>query len=264
MNDYIPYNSLTMPEPIKIRDKNMKVQYISDLHLEFGDMFMPRTVGDVLVLAGDIAVGINAVEWINEAAESFKDVIYILGNHEFYHNDMPKLITDLRAPGLFAPNVHFLDNECITIEGVKFAATTLWAMVNKTAFYSMNDSNYIKYAYRYLTVGKVHGMFAEAKEFLLDSDADVIITHHCPSIKSINTSRYPNDLMNSGYYTDILADFEGHRVKHWICGHTHSSTKYEDQGIKVYNNCRGYVGRGKGPQGCEVADFNPEEYFEVC
>ena len=243
----------------------MKVQYMSDVHLEFGSMKMPEVTGDVLVLAGDIHVGTGAVEWINEAAAHWKDIIYILGNHEFYHNDVFKLIEALKQPGVFEPNVHFLNNETITIEGVKFAATTLWANMERFAFYSMNDSNYIKYGVGKMVLDDVHAMFKKNMNFLLDNvdDTDVIITHHCPSIKSINTTRYPDDTMNSGYYTDILDNFEVGNVKHWICGHTHSATSYNAYGIEVHNNCRGYKGYGMGPEGCEVADFNPEAYFEV-
>lgn len=243
----------------------MKVQYMSDLHLEFGDMIIPDAVGDVLVLAGDIGVGTDAVDWINKAAKEFKDVIYILGNHEFYHNDMPALITYMRkTPDLFATNVHFMDNDTLTIDGIKFVATTLWADMQSAAFYSMNDSNYIKYAGSSMSLEKVHGMFVENVEFLLKhNDADVVITHHCPHINSINTDRYPDDRMNSGYYTDILENFHKSSIKHWICGHTHSATEYEAYGITVHNNCRGYVGYGNGPQGCEVGNFNPEAFFEV-
>ena len=91
----------------------MKVQYMSDLHLEFGDMPIPEVVGDVLVLAGDIHVGADGVNWINAAAKQFKYVIYILGNHEFYHNDMPALISYLSQDHIFDKNVHFLDNDTV-------------------------------------------------------------------------------------------------------------------------------------------------------
>ena len=45
----------------------MKIQYMSDLHLEFegeDNMSVPEVFGDVLVLAGDIQVGIRSADWI--------------------------------------------------------------------------------------------------------------------------------------------------------------------------------------------------------
>jgi len=60
----------------------MKIQVMSDLHLEFGAFEIPRTDADVIVLAGDIHVGIKAIDWIKNQT---KPVIYVLGNHEYYY-----------------------------------------------------------------------------------------------------------------------------------------------------------------------------------
>ena len=244
----------------------MKVQYMSDLHLEFGDMPIPEVVGDVLVLAGDIHVGADGVNWINAAAKQFKYVIYILGNHEFYHNDMPALISYLSQDHIFDKNVHFLDNDTVILDGVKFVGTTLWSNVEARAFYAMNDSRIIKYDGSSMPLFKVKEMFEANMQFLHEnSDADVVVTHQCPHIKSINTERYPDDSMNTGYYTDIIDQFRDTNIKHWICGHTHSAVEYVEANITVHNNCRGYVSAyGKGVGGCEVEDFNPSAYFDVC
>ena len=46
----------------------MKINYVSDLHLEFGPMEIEPDVGDVLVLAGDIDIK-GQVDWINSIVE---------------------------------------------------------------------------------------------------------------------------------------------------------------------------------------------------
>ncbi len=56
----------------------MKLQYMSDLHLEFGGMENPEVLGDVLVLPGDVTIK-NRVDWIVEQASRFKHVVYMLG-----------------------------------------------------------------------------------------------------------------------------------------------------------------------------------------
>ena len=61
----------------------MKINYVSDLHLEFGPMEIEPDAGDVLVLAGDIDIKCQ-VDWINSIASKFDHVIYVLGNHEFF------------------------------------------------------------------------------------------------------------------------------------------------------------------------------------
>lgn len=92
----------------------MKIQYCSDLHMEFRENmrfmkslpFLP--VGDVLVIAGDVGYladkilpRLNFWKW---AAENYRQVLMIAGNHEFYNNG------DIAAQGenwqkMFLPNV---------------------------------------------------------------------------------------------------------------------------------------------------------------
>ena len=66
---------------------------MSDLHLEFynDNVWKPipndQDKDTVLLLAGDIGVGLSAKGWITEMCGRYKYVIYILGNHEFYKNE---------------------------------------------------------------------------------------------------------------------------------------------------------------------------------
>jgi predicted phosphodiesterase len=68
----------------------MKIRILSDLHLEFRHWTPPEADADVIVLAGDIHVGIHGVEW---ARRSFplNPVVYVPGNHEFYGGHMQGL-----------------------------------------------------------------------------------------------------------------------------------------------------------------------------
>ena len=73
----------------------MKIQYASDLHLEFADNWIYlkenslQVTGDILVLAGDIGyLGDENYskhpfwEWVSE---NYQQVIVCMGNHEFYN-----------------------------------------------------------------------------------------------------------------------------------------------------------------------------------
>jgi 3',5'-cyclic AMP phosphodiesterase CpdA len=65
----------------------LKIQILSDLHTEFSPFETPNIERDILVLAGDIAIGTDALSFLK--AETAKSpVIYILGNHEYYGNDI--------------------------------------------------------------------------------------------------------------------------------------------------------------------------------
>ena len=63
----------------------IKINLQSDLHLEFFKyaLYTPKFAGeDVLILAGDIQMGLHNEDWFVELLR-FRDVFYLLGNHEF-------------------------------------------------------------------------------------------------------------------------------------------------------------------------------------
>lgn len=72
----------------------MKIQYASDLHLEFSDNYSYlkrnplKPVGDILVLAGDIGYlnddNYGKHPFWDWASENYKQVIVAIGNHELY------------------------------------------------------------------------------------------------------------------------------------------------------------------------------------
>jgi predicted phosphodiesterase len=84
----------------------MKIALTSDIHLEFGDWYPVNPENaDVLILGGDIMLanevenapndtdqtvaykGHRFIEFLHNCKKEYKDVIYIMGNHEHYHGD---------------------------------------------------------------------------------------------------------------------------------------------------------------------------------
>ena len=105
----------------------MKLHVLSDLHVEFSPFTPdPDTVkaADVIVLAGDIYLGVKGITW---ARKNFPDkpVVYVAGNHEFYGFHWDKLLDQLREEAR-AQDVYYLENESIAINGVRFLGATLW------------------------------------------------------------------------------------------------------------------------------------------
>jgi predicted phosphodiesterase len=98
----------------------MKLHILSDLHTEFAEFSAPDTNADVVILAGDIGVGFNGIEW---AARQFPKVpvIYVPGNHQFYGHDIT-LIDELVKQ--FAANIHVLNDDKVVIDGVRFLGST--------------------------------------------------------------------------------------------------------------------------------------------
>ncbi|MDZ4759234.1 MAG: metallophosphoesterase [Bacteroidota bacterium] len=77
----------------------MKIQYCSDLHLEFSENkaflkeFPIKSVGDILLLAGDIVPFASMdkhKDFFNFCADNFETVYWLPGNHEYDHFDLAK------------------------------------------------------------------------------------------------------------------------------------------------------------------------------
>lgn len=257
-------------------DNNMKIQLISDLHLEFGkSVNIPKTDADVLILAGDICLAktfksgernesnIAYYRFFDSIHDKFKNIIYIAGNHEHYKSTFQKT-TKLLKKGLAEyKNVHVLDNEDIVIDGVKFIGSTLWANVNTESplvcnklRFAMNDFNLIKYKekenYRKLNIydmareHKVSSLYLENAIIpaSLKKQDCVVITHHAPSFKSIHEKYNSEHDLNTLYATD-MEYIMSENVKLWCHGHTHTAFDYKIKDTRIVCNPHGYPGENK-------------------
>ena len=105
----------------------MKIQVLSDLHLEHGG-FVPEhhPAADVIVLAGDLAPYTEGlVEQLREHWASAPHILYVLGNHEFYGTEIDEtraLLTQECAEA----GIHLLDPGKVRIDGTRFIGATLW------------------------------------------------------------------------------------------------------------------------------------------
>ena len=121
----------------------MKFALASDLHLEFATVELNNTEGaDLLVLSGDICVAKDLafkdtkrsevwMKFFEHCASQFKDVIYIMGNHEHYHGDFAKSYDLIKGVLKDLTNIHVMEKEFITFGDVTFIAGTLWTDMNK-------------------------------------------------------------------------------------------------------------------------------------
>lgn len=126
----------------------MKIAVCSDLHLEFGDLYL-KNPGDVyvLVLSGDILVAAdigrpdphnfmegarsNRVrDFMSRCSVEFPHVVYIMGNHEHYNGDFATTATKIRYMLAEFSNIHFLDKECVKIQDIMFVGGSLWTDMN--------------------------------------------------------------------------------------------------------------------------------------
>ncbi len=235
----------------------MKLHILSDLHIEFGEPELTETNADVVILAGDIHLGIKGFDW---AKDNFRNqrVIYILGNHEYYRGAIPKLTDKLKELSL-GTNVHILENEALTIEDVRFLGCTLWSdfrLLNNlnvaviAAQEMMNDYKLIRLnpIYRKIQPSDTaiwHGksrswLEKELQKGKKEEKKTVVITHHAPSILSV-PEQYKNDHLSAAFASEMEKFIEKTEPDLWIHGHLHTSSDYLIGSTRVICNPRGYT-----------------------
>lgn len=250
----------------------MKLLVLSDLHVEFAP-FVPEQVAwaaaDVVVLAGDIHTGVQGMAWARQAFAD-KPIVYVAGNHEFYGQHWNRLLDKLRAHALIH-DIYFLENEAVTLDGIRFLGVTLWtdfeffgpenrARMMVAAQLGLNDFQVIKAdplvnegkrsGYKSLKLTPSHTLqrHQESLVWLRQelqngvSERTVVVSHHYPHPNSTHPN-WANDDITAIYGSKLSEDILlGAKV--WVHGHTHDSCDYRiDDGpcsVRVVCNPRGY------------------------
>lgn len=105
----------------------MRIHVLSDLHVEkFDHPKSPPALpdADVVVLAGDIHKGTHGMQWARQRFGNLP-IVYVAGNHEFYDQHWDDLLGELRREAELY-DINFLENDAVTIAGVRFLGATLW------------------------------------------------------------------------------------------------------------------------------------------
>ena len=263
----------------------MKLALVSDVHLEFADWYPSNPdQADVLLLAGDImlASDLNGTykserfkEFLTNCKREYKDVIYIMGNHEHYNGDFATSHELLRE-ACDINSIDFLDKEVATINNVTFIGGTLWTDLNKEDPKTMNQISYLMNDFRIIqnsnkttsfkdTKGNFQQRYSkfspedcveDHKAFLKVIDDTitsnptgtfVVVGHHAPSKQSVKPG-YEKDLIVGGAYSSDLDEFilSHPQIKVWVHGHTHDKFDYMIGSTRIVSNARGYVGYERG------------------
>ncbi len=270
----------------------MKIQLVSDIHLEFGMIEIPNNGADVLILSGDITVASrietheqlkqNTHAFFQQVCKDFKNVVYVLGNHEHYHGNFAYSYDVLTREFAHLHNLHILDIRSVVIDDIVFVGGTLWTDFNRDdptvkwdAQRMMNDYrgvfNGVPSSYnmtpRFLPDDAIayHNAMLKFIDDTYNDDAwkdqpdckIVVVGHHSPSYQSIS-GRYVKNALN-GAYASNLSDFilNHPKIKLWTHGHIHTSSDYMIGSTRVAANPRGYYGYE------ENEEFDPGKIFEV-
>lgn len=271
----------------------MKISIASDLHLEFGDLdFANSDNAEVLILSGDICVAADLDmrdirqtelgfararserfhEFFERCAARFPHVIYVMGNHEYYHSDYATALGEVRRKLAHLANLSVLEREIKVINDVTFIGGTLWTDMNNldalTLYHMrtmMNDFRVISNSAVPVHFRTQEGKFAtrvakfspedaveehvKMKQYIqsvVQGNHDtkyVVVGHHAPSAQSIHEMYAHDSIMNGGYSSNLDEFILDHpQIRLWTHGHTHHSFDYQIGDTRVVCNPRGYAG----------------------
>lgn len=261
----------------------MKIQSISDLHLEFDPYFLPENNGsDILLLNGDICVakrlGVSIdspYHFVSEKSEVFfkhcsehwDHVFYIPGNHEYYHGNINKTPDILLNYLEKYPNIHFLDNGCYILNNTLIIGSTLWTDCNKRNPLVMNvirqslndfvlitiDDKGVYHKFNTTNMVQIHSLGLTYIQNTIntygnDVDNIIVMSHHAPSELSIN-EKYKTDrdyYLNFGFFSDLSTFIlDNPKITLWAHGHMHDNCDYMLGSTRIICNPKGYNDQNK-------------------
>lgn len=278
-----------------------KFAICSDLHLEFADLNIKNDHNaDILILAGDIMIAqdlhdhpepsvpytpemIKLLGSRQQKAQYYRDflkrcsfqfphVVYVAGNHEFYHGKWNASLQHLRDECAKYPNVHFLENDVFVSKDLTIIGATLWTDMNKAdplTLHSvgdmMNDFHIVRNdSLGYTKLRPAHTLSRHRDslryiDHVIKNNPErsyVIVGHHAPSPLSIQ-DKYKNQTLMNGAYVSDLSEFilDRPQIKLWVHGHTHQNFDYSIGDTRIVCNPRGYVGYERGAE--DIDPFYP-------
>lgn len=253
----------------------MKIQYASDLHLEFSDnySYLKRNpiipVGDILILAGDIGY-LNDDNYRNHpfwdwASDNYHEVIVAVGNHELYkHYDLAKIPHGLTHS--LRNNVNCYYDAVINIGNIDFIISTLWAKIRLEEAYpteqGVTDFHRILYNGERLTWEKFNEEHDRCFRFIKDkvskSKAEhiIVVSHHVPSFQ-LASPDFAGSRIKGAFTVELEQYIESSPIEYWIYGHSHRNIDKIIGKTKCICNQLGYVFQN------EHTSFNPCACFEI-
>ena len=236
----------------------MKIQYCSDLHLEFPHNFefikknpiIP--IGDILVLAGDILpfqLIDQSSDFLDYLANNFEKTYWIPGNHEYYGSDINERSASFCES--IRSNVFLINNQEVTIKDSNFIFSTLWSKIGESNRLiienTLSDFSYIRDKNNKLGIEKFNELHQKSIDFIQSTllknklEKNIIISHHIPTFLNY-PEEHRQSKVNQGFATELFDIIHDSSIDYWIYGHHHTNIPgFEINGTKLITNQLGYV-----------------------
>jgi Icc-related predicted phosphoesterase len=238
----------------------MKIQILSDLHLEFSPKSLPiiSAEADLLAYAGDVCPNLNVVRDYFDGVrkQTSAPIVYVLGNHEYYGKYLHSGREFIRAlQGV--PNLHVLCDDSAVFGDVRVLGTTLWTDYNDrreevAALIGMVDFDHIRKPlnstkFSTITPADIVEEHRKAREFLdrefgyaqNQKQKTVVVTHHGPSYYLI-PQKYIGNKLNGSFFVELSNLIMREKPVLWIYGHSHTSGQHTIGSTKLVCNPWGY------------------------
>ena len=237
----------------------MKIQYMSDLHMEFAEnsRYIKHNefpvMGEVLILAGDTFYLNNTVAPLGRfwkwASANFRQVLIVPGNHDYYgHYDI--MVRGMQWEWKFKENVGYYQNRIVRIDDTDFILSTLWSSISPTDEYAvshgLNDFFQTKYNGKLIQVNEYNQLHQFCLEFIKKSVAEstaekiVVVTHHLPT-RQVVAQQHHDSSINSAFATELGDFIANSRIDVWIYGHSHTNIDATIGKTKIVSNQLGYT-----------------------
>jgi len=237
----------------------MRIQYASDLHLEFSDntRYLKQNplkpVGDILILAGDIGYlnddNYSKHPFWDWVSDNYRQVIVAVGNHELYkYYDLAKMPHGLVCS--IRDNVKCYYDAVVRVENIDFIISTLWAKIRLEDAYLtehyVSDFRRILYNDEPLTWDNFNREHDKCLNFIQNEVAKstaehiVVVTHHVPSFQLASTD-FTGSKINGAFTVELEEYIKHSPIEYWIYGHSHRNIDKIIGNTKCVTNQLGYV-----------------------
>lgn len=249
----------------------MKINFLSDIHLEFMayDYHLLKTDCDLIILGGDIGVGLKTYEWaIRESEALGTPILLIAGNHELYNEDFT--LYERAKKYVEGTNVYILEKDIFEFQDCKIFGATLWTnfllygepqqeLVMKAAKDFIADYSLIGYNRQLFT--PQDALVEHEKSFnwlennLPSTGRNIVITHHAPTFHASHP-KYRGDLLTASFASDLEWFILERKPLVWASGHSHFCYRKQIGDTLCLSNTKGYPREG-------ISDFDPELIIEI-
>ena len=235
----------------------MKIQYCSDLHLEFKEnkSFLAKNPiqpsGEILLLAGDVipfALIDKQNDFFNFVSANYESMFWVPGNHEYYHYELGDVKNPLHEK--IRENVFLVNNQIIPHKSVNLIFSTLWGAISPQYEWdvqqSVSDFAVIKMHGKKFTPADFNTLHQTDYTFLKTalsasrSQTNIVVTHHVPTFLNY-PEQYKNSKINEVFAVELYDFIFNSNSAYWIYGHHHSNTPEFTINTIMLTNQLGYV-----------------------